>query len=391
MQPFKQCLSIAGITDIKYSTTGDLIAASTADGIVFIFKNDEKDFTIIRRFEELTFINQITWVRNELKLLAACKDGSIIFLDLESGATEELYRPPDENKSSAICIASSPRVFMIAGHGDGTVTVLMRKGLQPYSFKAHGAPITSIHLPQAEELILTTGMDGLLRGWNVNPPAYAPVKHTCQFSILVSKSPITYAQVLDPTNMIAVGLTTNTIAMYKFDYSSIKLAPSYYKTEYVTNGAPSAFCFLSSPAHEKFRFVAYQNDQGQGIVHDINGKRNLYKIILAPCFGHAVAAHPIKTQLAFGGGPGDGNLIVFSPQLEQAPPKSPAPPQDSPQEQLQHQMQNPNYNPQNYFAYPQVMGQYAFPMVNGQIMMPMNQQMIPQNGFPPQNDQQQIK
>ena len=394
MQPFKQCLSIAGITDIKYSTTGDLIAASTADGIVFIFKNDEKDFTIIRRFEGLPFINQLSWLRNELKLLAACKDGSIHFLDLESGSTEVLNGPLDENSSPVICIASSPRVFMIAGHNNGIVTVLMRKGLQTYSFKAHSVCITSIHLPQNEEIIITTGIDGIIRGWNVNPPPYAPVKHICLFSISASKYPILYSQILEQNNMIAVGLANNNILVYKYDYHSIKLAPSSYQTEYITNGAPSAFCFLNSPVHDKYRYMAYQNDQGQGIVHDIQSKRNLYKIILSPCLGHAVTSHPIKIQLAFGGGPNDGNIIVFSPPIEQPAPPPPPPQTQQPQPQ-QPQQSHPNESPQNqpqmYPYNPQMGPQYQIPMVNGQVLAPSNYQQIMQQGNQYMQDNQQYK
>ena len=314
LSPFKQKLSDAGITDIKYSTTGDLLASSTADGIVFIFKEDGEDFNVIGRFEGLGFINQIAWLKSDLKLLAGCKDGTIHLLDLQTSHDEIVYQPNDDDAMQITCIATSQRVFLIAGCINGTILILMKKGLQPYTFRAHSMPISSINLPPGDEFIITTSYDGIIRCWNLNPPPYAPVKHTCIFSSSVTKGPILYSQIITDGShtMFAVATGSSTVYFFKFEGTTLKLT-SPNKIEFATGGYPSQFTFMNVPNCEKYKVILYQNNRGEARVYDTTAKHYLYTIrLFGDNFGHAITAHPIKLQFAVGGGPRNGLLYVIS-------------------------------------------------------------------------------
>lgn len=306
-------LSDNGIIDIKYSGKGEHVACADADGTVTIFKSNNFASSII--FKELGKINAIAWVKNEHRLLVGTESGSVKLLEVDNNKIEEIYTPEDD-ESPIISMASSQMLFMVAGQKSGCIKIISKKGLGAFNLRAHGYPVVAIGIPDRDTTFVTGCYDGIVRVWDVTT-------YKCLYSIKVGV-PISSLVIQPLTDIPFLTTYDGQLIQLKLEttqkvFKMHSFPPELYKTN---------FCFVPTKEGHFDRFIAvtvgscieiYDTQQtGTLGAHSI-GLVASFKVFKNRVF--TIAAHPFRSIVSAGGGPGEGELCEFVANI----PANPAP------------------------------------------------------------------
>ena len=221
-----------GITDIEFSTSGDLIACSTVDESVFFLKFPT--FELIREYHDLGFINKLCWLYQENKIFAGTKEGNLLIIECDKSNCEIINKTEEENPQITF-VTSSQHIYCIFGYYDGGVSVVLKKGQNQYFVRCHSLPITGIEVTKQEDCFVTTSLDGIMRVWSLYALTGSHCKHQCLYSFQISKQPITSFRLTSDSSFAACACLDGFIRFHSIKSNESKS----YSCVYSTNRHPS--------------------------------------------------------------------------------------------------------------------------------------------------------
>ena len=306
--------SDSGITDLEFNSSGDILACATADGTLHFLET--KTLESISIYEEVGFTNKLCWIPDENKVLTATKDGSVNYFEANNEHSDVILSL--DGVPEATYVASSPHVFMMSGHIDGSVGIIMKKGQGVYFIKCHKYPITGINIKRNEDLFITTSIDGILRVWNLLISSEIHARHQCFYSIQISNFPIASSRFLFDNETVACACLDGKIKNYNTENNELK----QNVCEFSTNNYLSQIAYLPTAAPFNNRYVVYQNGKDSFIIGDCETCTTMATCKFSDVMGHCIACHPKDMLVASGGGPGDGRVVLYdvSSLIKKQPP-----------------------------------------------------------------------
>ncbi|EAY20096.1 hypothetical protein TVAG_366040 [Trichomonas vaginalis G3] len=309
LEGVKQRVSESGITDIKYHTNGYLLAITTGDNGLIIYKISTNEF--LNQTKLPSRINETAWINAvDFKTISACQDGSIYITEVVHLTNEIQFTHP--YSSPAICIASSNRVHFIAGFQDGSITIRMNSRTKIHTINPCSYAITAISITPTENIFAAAGVDGVVRIFTLfEVDGVNPSKFTCLNTCFVSPSPITDLFFVSATNDLVVSSLDNTIRVFKYPSFEGRIVSESFKT----GGLPTKIDFFrgAGTAYSS-QFVLHQAEGGVVMLYDILAANSVSNFGIFEKSGIAICCHPQIPQFAAGGGPNDGNLIIVTIQ-----------------------------------------------------------------------------
>ena len=298
-----------GIIFIQFSWSGDKFAVSTGDGIVFVF--EMSTFMITNKFDVLPSpVVQLSWCYDGSCIYgAACSAGAIVNLDITSNQTQSIYANPSIPVTALACCRKQYGV--VAGLADGRLIFPGRNTMHIRDIKAHNAMITSVCFHDAGLNVVTAGLDGLIRIWNVSTlvcessiiVGFCFVSHICfsaQQDCIIASTTSNYD---DNGTLVLVSLPDGDVIQkftgFKTDRTLMKCGfTSMINEEY----------YVFSPSNDGSLMFWKLNQDGQDpvYIHQAHNKKFI-----------AVGASPIKPYIVTGGGKDDGLIRVYKLHLSQ--------------------------------------------------------------------------
>lgn len=284
-----------GISCCEFSPTGTLLAASSTDGNLQIYKSN--DLVSIRKIDNIGHINRFAWHSNGYIIMCARKDGSIFLVDIKNNISEVFYDSSEEKQ--ALCVTSSPKIFSISGFSDGTVVLHYKQDSVPIVIPASIFPITSIAIMTEKNAFLTTSTDGIIRMFNTFPLMNSPMRHICYQSFNTGYSGLWQIK-LFKKDELAIVLGDNGLIRMK------NLANNMEVEKINSDFSSRQYSIFTTP--QQHQYIAFLMDGLLKIV-DMDSLQSLFEREVHLPQSYAIACHPTMSMIATGGGPGDARIL----------------------------------------------------------------------------------
>ncbi len=279
---FKQLFTLPraharGITCLKFSPDGSVLATSSADATIHIYSvtSDGTPFPILKILRgHVAGINAVAWSPSKPYTLASASDDKSIMLWTPSGSGSQsgempiLPSPLIGHHNYAYSLAFSPKGNMlVSGSFDEAVFLWdVRRGSVMRTLPAHSDPVSGVDFLRDGSMVCSCAGDGLIRIWD------ALTGQCLKTLVHEDRKPVTSVRFTPNGQFVVAWTLDNCIRLWRYtEGRCVKTYQGHVNEQYSLSGCVGDYM------NGQEAFVVSGSEDGDVVAWDVSTKEILWR------------------------------------------------------------------------------------------------------------------